>query len=139
MISLLTSFLPSLFSIGGKMIEDKDKKNEYAFKVLEMANTVIIALINTKTVPWVDALVKLAYAGDAIVKSLFTPILTAVAFGFGLFFELTGIEVSAGVEAVLFGSFPAWRMARQKEKNDTAKLEKLKVKKAMAFEDDWDD
>ena len=131
MISLLTSFLPSLFNVGGKMIEDKDKKNEYAFKVLEMANQVVIALINTKTVPWVDALVKLAYAGDAIIKSLFTPILTAVGFGFGIYFELNNIEVSATTEVILFGSFPAWRVARQKEKN--AKIERQK-----AMPDDYD-
>jgi len=134
MIGLLTSFLPSLFKVGGKMIEDKDKKNEYAFKVLEMSNTVIMKLVETKTVPWVDALVKLAYAGDAIVKSLFTPVLTAVAFSFGLYFQLAGVEVSAGVEAVLFGSFPAWRVARQKEKN--AKIERQKTT-PIEDDDDW--
>ena len=131
MIGLLTSFLPSLFKVGGKMIEDKDKKNEYAFKVLEMSNQVILALINTPTIAWVDALVKLAYAGDAIIKSLFTPILTAVGFGFGIYFELNNIEVSATTEVILFGSFPAWRMARQKEKN--AKIER---QKAIPVEED---
>jgi len=138
MIGLLTSFLPSLFNIGGKMIEDKDKKNEYAFKVLEMSNQVILALVNTKTVPWVDALVKLSYAGDAIIKSLFTPVLTAVGFGFGLYFELNHIEVSTTVEMILFGSFPAWRVARQKEKNAKIALDKQKVKAGIAFEDDED-
>jgi len=136
MITALLGVLPSILGFGGKMIEDKDKKAEFAFKSLELTNTVVLALLNAKTVPWVDALVKLAYAGDAIIKSLFTPILTAVAFGFGLYFELNNIEVSASVEAILFGSFPLWRTARQKEKNAKLEVDKIKAKKVVQFEEE---
>jgi len=136
MLSLLATALPSLLGLGGKMIEDKDKKTEYAFKSLELTNKVIMALINTKTIPWVDALVKLAYAGDAIIKSLFTPVLTAIAFGFGLYFELNSIEISTGVEAILFGSFPSWRIARQKEKNAKMETDKIKAKNFTNFDDE---
>lgn len=129
MMSLFASIIPSLFKLGDKMITDVNKKQEFAFKVQEMAFKQMETLINAKTYPWVDALVKLSYASEQVVKGLFTPILTAVAFGFGIFFELTGIEISVGVEAILFGSFPAWRVARQKEKN--AKIELMKMKKVI--------
>ena len=134
MISLFASIIPSLFKLGDKMITDVNKKQEFAFKVQEMAFKQMEILINAKTYPWVDALVKLSYASEQVVKGLFTPILTSVAFGFGIFFELTNTEVSAGVEAILFGSFPAWRLARQKEKN--AKIEQMKIKKVIDDDDE---
>lgn len=134
MISLFASLLPSIFKLGDKMIVDKDKKAEFAFKVQEMAFKQMETLINAKTYPWVDALVKLAYASEQIIKGLFTPILTAVGFGFGIYFELNNIEVSTMTETILFGSFPAWRVARQKEKN--AKIEKQKKEEEL---DPWDE
>ena len=135
MIGLITTLLPGLLKIGDKMIEDKDKKAEFAFKVQEIAFKQMEIMLNNKTYPWVDALVKLAYASEQIIKGLFTPILTAVGFGFGLYFELNDVAVSSTVEMVLFGSFPAWRVARQKEKN--AKIEKdKKLQELEPFEED---
>lgn len=134
MIGLFASIIPSLFKLGDKMIVDKDKKAEFAFKVQEIAFKQMETLINAKTFPWVDALVKLAYASEQIIKGLFTPILTAVGFGFGIYFELNNIEISATTEVILFGSFPAWRVARQKEKN--AKI-KQRQKPTDDNDEDW--
>lgn len=117
MLSLFTALIPGLFKIGDKMIEDKDQKAEYAFKVQEMAFKQMEVLIAAKTYPWVDALVKLSYAAEQIIKGLFRPIITAIGFGFGLYFELNNIELSATVEAILFGSFPAWGVSRHVSKN----------------------
>jgi hypothetical protein len=135
MISLFASIIPGLFKIGDKMIADEDKKAEFAFKVQEMAFKQMETLINAKTYPWVDALVKLAYASEQIVKGLFTPIMGAIGFGFGLYFELNDISISGTVEAILFGTFPAWRIARQKEKN--AKIEREKAAKSEEGEMGW--
>lgn len=123
MLALLGTVLPGLFKIGDKLIEDKDKKAEFAFKVQEMAFKQMEVLIGAKTYPWVDALVKMAYASEQIVKGLFRPIIAAVAFGFGLYFELNNIEVSGTVEAILFGSFPAWGVSRHVDKNKPKKEE----------------
>lgn len=117
MLSLFTALIPGLFKIGDKLIEDKDQKAEYAFKVQEMAFKQMESLLSVTTYPWVDALVKLAYAAEQIMKGLFRPIITAVGFGFGLYFELNNIELSATVETILFGSFPAWGVSRHMEKS----------------------
>lgn len=124
MLGLLTSLIPGLFKLGGKLIEDKDKKAEYSFKVLQMSQDLALKMLEVKTYPWIDGLVKLSYAGEQIIKGLFRPIVTAIGFAFGLYFELNEIEVSATVEAILFGSFPAWGASRH--------IEKAKPK------DDWD-
>ena len=116
MLSLFTALIPGLFKIGDKMIEDKDQKAEYAFKVQEMAFKQMETLLSVTTYPWVDALVKLSYASEQVIKGLFRPIITAVAFGFGVYFELNNIEVSALVESILFGSFPAWGVSRHIDK-----------------------
>ena len=88
MIGLLTSLVPGLFNLGGKLIQDADKKAEYSFKVLEMSQDLALKMLEVKTYPWIDGLVKLSYAGEQIIKGLFRPIITAVGFGFGLYFEL---------------------------------------------------
>ena len=116
MLSLFTALIPGLFKIGDKMIEDKDQKAEYAFKVQEMAFKQMEVLIGAKTYPWVDALVKLSYAAEQIIKGLFRPIVTGIGFAFGLYFELNDIAISGTVEAILFGSFPAWGVSRHVEK-----------------------
>jgi len=117
MLALLGAVLPGLFKIGDKLIEDKDQKAEFAFKVQEMAFKQMEVLISAKTYPWVDALVKLSYAAEQIIKGLFRPIVATVGFGFGLYFELNDIAVSATVETILFGTFPAWGASRHVSKN----------------------
>ena len=121
MLSLFTALIPGLFKIGDKLIEDKDQKAEYAFKVQEMAFKQMETLLSVTTYPWVDALVKLAYASEQIIKGLFRPIITSVALGFGLYFELNNIEVSPLVESILFGSFPAWGVSRHFDKKKEVK------------------
>lgn len=123
MLSLFTALIPGLFKIGDKLIEDKDQKAEYAFKVQEMAFKQMETLLSVTTYPWVDALVKLSYASEQIIKGLFRPIITTIALGFGLYFELNNITVSPLVEGVLFGSFPAWGVSRHIEKGKADKEE----------------
>ena len=127
MLSLFTSIIPSLFKIGDKMIVDQDKKQEFAFKVQEMMFKQMETLVNVKTYPWVDALVKLAYASEQIVKGLFRPIFSACALCFVGYCEYKGIELSGIVEGVMVSLFPAWGASRYKEKQE---------KKAV---DPWED
>ncbi len=116
MLKLLTSLVPSLFKLGDKLIEDKDKKAEYAFKVQDMVQTMSLKLLETKTYPWIDGLVKLAYAGGAITKGLLRPIGAAIMTGFVMYAELRGIQLSTGIEAIMAGAFPAWGASRYSEK-----------------------
>ena len=128
MIGLFTALLPSLFKLGDKMIVDKDKKSEFSFKVQEMAFKQMETLINAKSYPWVDALVKLAYASEQIIKGLFRPIASALMLGFAMYCEVSAIELSDGVQAILYGSLPAWGASRHIEKQK---------KKVVDEDEDW--
>ena len=121
MIGLFTALLPSLFKLGDKMIADEDKKSEFAFKVQEMAFKQMETLINAKTYPWVDALVKLSYAAEQIVKGLFRPIGAAIMTGFVIYAEVKGIQLSGTVETILVSAFPAWGASRHANKQKEAK------------------
>lgn len=113
---ILGSIVPSLFKMGDKLIEDKDKRNEYAFKAMELTNDMALKLLDTKTYPWIDALVKLAYAGEAIVKGLLRPLGSLVLAGFAAYCDIKGIELSGAVETLLYGSPLAWGYSRHQEK-----------------------
>ena len=130
MLGLFTSIIPGLFKLGGKMIKDEDKQMEYAFKVQEMVQELALKLLDTKTYPWIDGLVKLAYAGEAIVKGLIRPLGSAGMLIFAMYCELKGIQLSDGVQAVLYSAFPAWGVSRHAEK---AKKQKVLVDD----EEDW--
>ena len=123
MLGLLTGILPGLFKLGGKLIEDKDKRAEYAFKVQEMAQTLAFKLLETKSYPWIDGLVKLAYASEAIIKGLFRPIVSALSLAFVAYCDYKGIPLSQLVEGIMASLFPAWGASRLKEKMKQKQLE----------------
>jgi len=127
MLGLLSAVIPGLFKIGDKLIEDKDKKAEYAFKVQEMFFKQMEVLIAAKTYPWVDALVKMSYAAEQIIKGLFRPIASALMLAFAMYCEVSAIELSDGVQAILYGAFPAWGASRHIDKQ----------KKKVIEDDDW--
>lgn len=123
MLQILTSLLPGLFKIGSELIEDPDKKIEYAFKTQQMYNDLALKLLDTKTYPLIDALVKLAYASEAIVKGLFRPIGSFALAGFAAYCDIKGIQLSDTVSALLYGSPVAWGASRHVEKKNNKKQE----------------
>jgi hypothetical protein len=129
MIGLITSILPSIFKLGDKLIEDKDKRNEFAFKTQEMAFKMMEVMLNTKTYPWVDALVKLAYASEQIVKGLIRPIGAFVMFAYAAYCDINGIQLNEMIQTTLYGAPFAWGVSRHVEKN--------RKPKPVDDEDDW--
>lgn len=136
MFSVLSAVIPGLFKIGDKLIEDKDKRNEYAFKVQEMAFSMMSVMLNTKTYPWIDGLVKISYAADQIIKGLFRPLFSFGLFVYGLinpeiltYLHEIGVVGDAGILG-MFGAFPAWMKSRHDEK-------KIKASKDV-IPDDYD-
>jgi len=127
MLSLFTSLIPSLFKIGDKLIVDQDKKAEYAFKVQEMMFKQMEVMLNVKTFPWIDALVKLSYASESIIKGLFRPLGAAALTGFAIYADIYGINLSEGVELILYGAFPAWGVSRHTEKKDKLKAKQYQI------------
>ena len=58
----LLSIIPSLVNLGSELIEDKDKRNEYAFRLAELGLDIEKTVLSQTTTPKVDAFVKLIYA-----------------------------------------------------------------------------
>lgn len=136
MLGLVTSLLPSLFKIGDKMIPDQDKRMEYAFNIQKFTFDFMTAMLAAKTYPWVDALVKLAYASEQIIKGLFRPVVSAGLFIYALYDPSIiktlidmGVVGQTGAGAML-GAFPAWMVDRHMDK-------KAKKKAAETIEEDW--
>lgn len=117
MISLITALIPGLMNMGGKLIEDKDKRAEFADKALQMANDLALKMLDTKTYPWVDALVKLSYASEQIVKGLIRPLGSAAMTGFLFYAEINEIELSGTIETICAAAFPGWMASRHVNKN----------------------
>jgi len=129
MIGALISMIPNMFKLGGKLIQDADKRAEYAFKVQEMMQDFMKTMLQTKTYPWVDGVVKLAYAGDAIVKGLIRPLAAGGMMVYAIYAQTHGIVLPEAVEIMLYGALPAWGVDRG--------LDKRKKKKEEAFDEDW--
>lgn len=109
MIGLFTSLLPGIIKLGDKFIEDKDKRNEFAFKMMDI-------MLNTTTYKWVDALVKLSYAGEQIVKGLIRPIGAMAMACFAAYCDVNAIELSDTAQTLLYGAPVAWGTSRHVEK-----------------------
>ena len=118
MLSLLPNIITGLLGLGSKLILDKDKQAEFVFKVQEMAHELALKLLETKTYPWVDALVKVAYAGDTIIKGLIRPIVATGLFLWGILnpediIKLQQLgDVGQAAAYAVFGALPAWGVDR---------------------------
>ena len=106
------SLFDGLFKLGGEFIEDKDKRNEYNMKVANAKLAFSTAIVTMKTVPWVDATVKLMYA----FLPFFRPIGAVVAGAFAAYCDINDIALSGNVELMLYGAFPGWMASRGYEK-----------------------
>ncbi len=118
MLSLLTSIIPRLFKIGDKLIVDKDKKMEYAFKVQEMTFNLMEKIITMKTIPWVDAFVKILMTFVTLARPLGSFALTLI----GLYSHYKQLPIPETVNYALDGAFPAWMGLRERDKSHKRKL-----------------
>ncbi len=113
------SAVESATGLISEFIEDPDKKAEITARTVE-------AMLGSKTIKYVDAIVKLAYASEHLMKGLIRPSISAFAFLYGLFnpevlksLHELGTVGDAGI-AAMFGSFPMWGISRHKEKQAKA-------------------
>lgn len=117
-MSPLIPILSGLIQLGDKFIEDKDKKTEFAFKTQELAFKTMETLLNAKTYPWVDALVKLLYA----MQTFWRPLLGAAMTAFGAYCHWKGIDMG-NAHMIFDAAFPAWGVSRHVEKQKKIKQE----------------
>lgn len=120
---LLLGVLNLAGKLGSKLIEDKDKRTEFAFKTLDIQQAFMEKMLETKTYPWIDALVKLSYAGEQIIKGLLRPLGAFAMTGFAVYAEINGIELSDTIQTLLFGAPVAWGASRHVEKKRKDKTE----------------
>lgn len=132
MFEALLGVIPGIMKLADKMIVDKDKKAEFAFKQAEMQNALITKLVEQKTIPWVDATVKLFGA----VVILGRPIGSFALTMFGLYAQYKGIELSDAANAVTLGAFPAWMGAREVHKSRKARIKEQVIKEKVPFLDE---
>lgn len=102
-------------SIIDQFVEDKDLRNELAVKQLELMYGLLEKIINTSTVPQVDALVKLILALIALARPLGALYLTIMGVDMASASIQAGGEVNM-VEGTLIGAFPTWGVAREADK-----------------------
>lgn len=101
-----------LFGVVDQLVEDKDKKNEIILKMAELQNQLSVQLVQTQTVPWVDATVKILFAVRDIVIPLFRPLISAAMAVYIVYAETNGITMSPMVEALFASAFPGWMASR---------------------------
>jgi len=113
----ILSIIPSLIDLGSELIEDKDKRNEYAFKLAELGLDIEKANLTQKTTPKVDAIVKLIYA----IKPLIRPIGGALMTAFGAYCHYKQIPIDPVIHGIFDGALPAYGVSRHTEKAKRAK------------------
>jgi hypothetical protein len=120
-IDAVAGVFKGLFGVVDQLVEDKDKKNEIFLKMAEMQNQLNIVLMQLKTVPWVDATVKLLFAFRDLVLPLLRPVVGALMTGYAAYAETNGINLSPVVQAALAAAFPGWMYSRHTEKRNGTK------------------
>lgn len=110
---MITDLVTAALKLGGELIEDKDQKNQLAFNTMK-------TLMESRTYRWVDAIVKLSYASEQIMKGLFRPLGAGALMVFGIYAKMKGIELGDMIDMACFGSLPAWGVSRHMEKAKAA-------------------
>lgn len=101
-----------LFKLISEAIPDPDKRTEASVRLAELHANVTATIVGTRTVPWIDGVVKLVYA----LVALATPLGAAAAMAFNFYCKYKGIPLDMATEATTLGGFPAWAAWRRREK-----------------------
>lgn len=110
----LGGIFDGLFDIGKELITDKDKLIEFNFKTAELKSKMIMALLQTKTHPTVDAIVKIILT----LNTFWRPLVGACMTAFGAYCHWKGVDLGSPLTHGIFdGAFPAWGASRHVEKN----------------------
>ena len=112
MLPMLIPLITQGLKMGSKLIQDKDKQAEYAFKNQEMMHELLKGALSNPTYRWVDAIVKIMAAIIAFARPLGTFALTC----WGIYLHVEGIEIPPWVHGMMDGAFPAWGLAREGSK-----------------------
>lgn len=110
-----------LLDLGSEFIEDPDKKIQYQKEILELTSAFSTKVLETTTVPWVDATVKLMYAARDVLIPMLRPLGSAAITAFGMYAHAKGIEIDPVIHGTLDVAFPGWMASRHAGKTTEAK------------------
>jgi hypothetical protein len=132
-VSAIVGLVSQIVSVGSELIEDKDKRNEFAFQSQKLSFELLGQLLSTKTIPWVDALVKIILT----LKVFIRPVVGAAMTAFGAYAHYKGIQIEPAMHAIFDAAAPAWGISRHQEKKEKVKAAK-QVPEQLP-ESFWDD
>lgn len=104
------------FDLASELITDKDKLAEFNLEGMKIQSSIQLALIKQKTVPWVDATVKLMYALNDLIKSNYRPIGGLAMTAFAAYCQIKNISLDPNLKVIFGSAFPAWGVSRHVEK-----------------------
>lgn len=117
MIGTITRLLGLATEVGGKLIESKEKKEEFAFKILELSQRAMEVMLATKTNPFVDGMVKTIYAIKDLIIPMFRPLGSIALAAFAAYCDTNNIALSETVQVLLYGAPVGWGVSRHVEKS----------------------
>lgn len=118
-ITAVGTIFADLFSIVKEITPDVDKQLELTIRLAQARMDFERTILQQQTTPWIDATVKLAMAGEQIVKGLFRPIGSFCMAGFAAYCIINAIDIPTWAEPVMtmMGVSPAaWGLSRYFEK-----------------------
>lgn len=104
-VPIVGDLINKTHNIVDQVVEDKDKKNEILQNLQVIGQQVYLKELETKTVPWIDAIHKM---GRQILN--FTTIIAVVAL------LLLGIEITPTVAIIMGGPNAAYQIVKGKGK-----------------------
>lgn len=123
-IGAITGVLSGLIGLASEYIPDKDKQAEFQLKAKKYEHDLLSTILETTTVPWVDATVKILIA----LNAMWRPIAGAAMTAFGAYAHVNGIDIPVELHAMFDGAFPAWGASRHfnKQKAEDTRKEEIR-------------
>lgn len=128
-ISAITKLGGTALGIVDQFVEDKDLKQKLAIKQLELTYGLIEKILNTATVPWVDAMVKVMSTLVVLSRPIGSFLLTAA----GIYMHINNVPLDPAVNYALDAAFPTWMGAREVHKKRETELLHRSIDKADVF------
>lgn len=127
------STIEGIIGLASEFITDKDKLAELQYKAKELDTAIRSELLKTKTIPWVDALIKFMVALRDVVIPLLRPTIAAGMTAFAAYMRYKQIPMDPTAEIVFASAAPAWGVSRHKNKQEEQKTKQVQA------EWGWDD
>lgn len=132
--------IDGITGLVSEFIEDKDKIAQINAEVEKAKLALEIELLKNKTIPFVDALVKIQLAFEPMWRPLGSFLMTC----FGAYCHAKGVELNDVILGIFDGAFPTWMGLREGGKHRKQKseervaFEKEKTKQIRKSQDPYD-